>query len=339
MGALLAAANDNFVDLDVHLWQWGALLAFIALLLVVDLVVFHKEAHDVDTREAAFESVVWVSIGLAFTFVIWWGFSGAAAGEYISGYLIEKSLSVDNVFVWALIFSFFKVPGKYQHRVLFWGIFGALVLRAIFIFAGVALIEKFEWVLYFFGAFLLYTAFKLIRGDEEEMDPGASPVLKLIKKVVPSTDQMDGQKLFTRITGKRLATPLFAVLMLVEATDVIFAVDSVPAVLAVSHEQFIVFSSNAFAILGLRALYFLLADLHARFSYLQEGLAIILAFVGIKMIIAQKPIEYHIPTWLSLLVIALVLTVSISISLRAPGEHDTIELPSEAELPPPPSER
>ncbi len=339
MATFLASANDNFVNLEVHLWQWGALLAFIALLLVVDLVVFHKEAHDVDTKEAAIESVVWVSIGLAFTFVVWWGFSGAAAGEYISGYLIEKSLSVDNVFVWALIFSFFKVPGRYQHRVLFWGIFGALVLRAIFIFAGVALIEKFEWVLYFFGAFLLYTAFKLIRGDEEEMDPGASPVLKLIKKVVPSTDQMDGQKLFTRISGKRLATPLFAVLVLVEATDVIFAVDSVPAVLAVSHEQFIVFSSNAFAILGLRALYFLLADLHARFSYLQEGLAIILAFVGIKMIIAQKPIEYHIPTWLSLLVIALVLTVAISISLRAPGEHDTIELPPEAELPPPPSER
>jgi tellurite resistance protein TerC len=339
MGTLLAAANENFVELDVHLWQWGALLGFIIFLLVIDLVVFHKEAHDVETREAAIESIIWVSIGLAFTFVVWWGFSGAAAGEYISGYLIEKSLSVDNVFVWALIFSYFKVPGKYQHRVLFWGIFGALVLRAIFIFAGVALIEKFEWILYFFGAFLLYTAFKLIRGDEEEMDPGASPVLKMIKKVVPSTDQMDGQKLFTRINGKRLATPLFAVLVLVEATDVIFAVDSVPAVLAVSHEQFIVFSSNAFAILGLRALYFLLADLHARFSYLQEGLAIILAFVGIKMIIAQKPIEYHIPTWLSLLVIALVLTVSISISLRRPGEHDTIELVPEPEELPPPSER
>ncbi len=339
MAGVIAAANENFVDLDVHLWQWGALLAFIALLLIVDLVVFHKEAHDVQTREAAIESIIWVSIGLAFTFVVWWGFSGAAAGEYISGYLIEKSLSIDNVFVWALIFSFFKVPGKYQHRVLFWGIFGALVLRAIFIFAGVALIEKFEWILYFFGAFLLYTAFKLIRGDEEEMDPGSSPVLKLIKKVVPSTDQMDGQKLFTRITGKRLATPLFAVLVLVEATDVIFAVDSVPAVLAVSHEQFIVFSSNAFAILGLRALYFLLADLHARFSYLQEGLAIILAFVGIKMIIAQKPIEYHIPTWLSLLVIALVLAVSISISLRKPTEHDTIDIAAEQEPMPPPSER
>ncbi|MCB1001106.1 MAG: TerC family protein [Acidimicrobiales bacterium] len=321
------------------MWAWGALLAFIALLLVVDLVVFHKEAHEVETKEAAIESVVWVSIGLAFTFVIWFAFSGAAAGEYISGYLIEKSLSVDNVFVWALIFSYFRVPSKYQHRVLFWGIFGALVLRAIFIFAGVALIEKFEWILYVFGAFLLYTAFKLIRGDEEEMDPGASPVLRIIKRIVPSTDQMDGQRLFTRITGKRLATPLFAVLVLVEATDVIFAVDSVPAVLAVSHEQFIVFSSNAFAILGLRALYFLLADLHARFSYLQEGLAIILAFVGIKMIIAQEPIEYHIPTWLSLLVIALVLTVSITISLRAPAGTDTIELVPEPEPLPPPSER
>ena len=333
------AADVSFVELDVPLWAWGALLAFIALLLVVDLVVFHKEAHEVETKEAAIESVVWVSIGLAFTFVIWFAFSGAAAGEYISGYLIEKSLSVDNVFVWALIFSYFRVPSKYQHRVLFWGIFGALVLRAIFIFAGVALIEKFEWILYIFGAFLLYTAFKLIRGDEEEMDPGASPVLRIIKRIVPSTDQMDGQRLFTRITGKRLATPLFAVLVLVEATDVIFAVDSVPAVLAVSHEQFIVFSSNAFAILGLRALYFLLADLHARFSYLQEGLAIILAFVGIKMIIAQEPIEYHIPTWLSLLVIALVLTVSITISLRAPAGTDTIELVPEPEPLPPPSER
>jgi tellurite resistance protein TerC len=336
MLGVLAAANANFVDLDIHLWEWGALVAFIVFLLIVDLVVFHKEAHDIKTREAAIESIIWVSIGLAFTFVIWWGFSGAAAGEYISGYLIEKSLSVDNVFVWALIFSYFKVPGKYQHRVLFWGIFGALVLRAIFIFAGVALIEKFDWILYLFGAFLLYTAFKLITGGDEEMDPGKSVVLKVIKKVVPTTDHMDGQKLFTRVTGKRLATPLFAVLVLVEATDVIFAVDSVPAVLAVSHEQFIVFSSNAFAILGLRALYFLLADLHARFSYLQEGLAIILAFVGIKMIIADW---YHIPTWLSLLVIALVLTVSITASLRKPLENDTIELIPEPEELPPPSER
>ena len=312
---LLAAPGEsaNFVDIDVPLWAWGALLAFIVLLLVVDLVVFHKEAHEINTKEAAIESVIWISIGLSFTFVIWFAFSGAAAGEYISGYLIEKSLSVDNVFVWALILSYFKIPGKYQHRVLFWGIFGALVLRAIFIFAGVALIEKFDWILYIFGAFLLYTAFKLITSDEDEMNPGDSMVLKVINKVVPSTPALDGQKLFTRVNGKLLATPLFAVLVLIEATDVIFAVDSVPAVLAVSHEQFIVFSSNAFAILGLRALYFLLADMHARFSYLQEGLAIILAFVGIKMIIAEW---YHIPTGVSLLVIALVLAVSITMSLK-----------------------
>lgn len=335
--ALVAAAQD-FVDIDVPLWGWAALVGFIVVLLLVDLVVFHREAHEVRTREAAIESVVWVSIGLAFTFVIWFAFSGAAAGEYISGYLIEKSLSVDNVFVWALILSYFKVPGRYQHRVLFWGIFGALVLRAVFIFAGVALIEKFEWILFVFGAFLLYTAFKLVRGDEDEMDPGASPVLRLIKRVVPSTDHLDGQRLFTRVAGRRLATPLFAVLVLIEATDVIFAVDSVPAVLAVSHEQFIVFSSNAFAILGLRALYFLLADLHARFSNLQQGLAIILAFVGVKMIIAQEPFGYHIPTWLSLMVIALVLAVSIGTSLRTPV-HETIELVPETEPLPPPSER
>jgi tellurite resistance protein TerC len=334
-GVLAAATTADFVEFDVPLWAWGALLAFIVLLLLVDLVVFHKEAHDVHTKEAALESVVWVSIGLAFTFVIWFAFSGAAAGEYISGYLIEKSLSVDNVFVWALIFTYFKVPAKYQHRVLFWGIFGALVLRAIFIFAGVALIEQFEWVLYLFGAFLLYTSFKLITGGEEEIDPSQSRILKVIHKVVPMTDQLDGQKLFTRSAGKRLATPLFAVLVLVEATDVLFAVDSVPAVLAVSHEQFIVFSSNAFAILGLRALYFLLADLHARFSYLQQGLAIILAFVGIKMIVAQEPISYHIPTWLSLTIIALVLTVSITTSLRRAPEHDVIEFVPDDENPEP----
>jgi tellurite resistance protein TerC len=325
MSALLAAegGRSNFVQLDVELWMWGALVAFIIVLLLVDLVVFHREAHEVKTREAAIESIIWVSIGLAFTFVMWFGFSGAAAGEYISGYLIEKSLSVDNVFVWALIFSFFRIPNKYQHRVLFWGIFGALVLRAIFIFAGVALIERFDFVLYIFGAFLLFTAFKLVVKKEEEMDPSQSLVIKLVNRFVPSTPKLDGQKLFTRIDGKRLATPLFAVLLLVEATDVLFAVDSVPAVLAVSNEQFIVFSSNAFAILGLRALYFLLADLHARFSYLQEGLAIILAFVGVKMIIAEW---YHIPTALSLMFIALVLAVSITASLKRGDEDDVIHL-------------
>ena len=315
--SLLANAGDSqrdFVDLSVPGWAWLALLAFMFVLLAFDILVVHRKAHEVHIREASIESAVWIALGLAFTGVIAVAFGGAAAGEYVSGYLIEKSLSVDNVFVWALILSYFKIPTKYQHRVLFWGIFGALALRAIFIFAGVALIEKFDWILYVFGAFLVYTAVKLIVEAEEELDPASSRFMKLINRVVPTSPDFDGQKLFTRMNGVRVATPLFAVLVLIEFTDVLFAVDSVPAVLAVSREQFIVFSSNAFAILGLRALYFLLADAHARFTYLKEGLAIILAFVGVKMLIAEW---YHIPTWISLLVIAIVLLVSIGFSLKA----------------------
>ena len=324
-----ATSTENFADLDVKAWMWAALIGLILVLLLVDLLVFHREAHDIKTKEAAIESSVWIAIGLGFTFVMWWAFGGQAAGEYVSGYLIEKSLSIDNVFVWALILSYFAVPRKYQHRVLFWGIFGALVLRAIFIFAGVALIERFNWVLYIFGGFLLYTAVKLLFSKDTEVDPSKSRFLKLIRRVVPSSDTFDGQKLFTRVNGKRLATPLFAVLLLIEGTDVVFAVDSVPAVLAVSREQFIVFSSNAFAILGLRALYFLLADLHARFSYLQQGLAIILAFVGVKMIIAELPgVEYHIPTPVSLLVIAIVLAASIVLSLKRVVPLDSTEADS-----------
>ena len=213
-----------------------------------------------------------------------------------------------------MIFSFFGVPREYQFRVLFWGIFGALVLRAIFIFAGVALIEQFEWILYVFGAFLLYTAVKIARHQEAEVHPENNLALKLVRKVLPSTNEYDGQKLFTRRSGRRLATPLFAVLILIETTDVVFAVDSIPAILAVSREQFIVFSSNAFAILGLRALYFLLAGAAGRFRYLNVGLGIILAFVGIKMLITEW---YHFPTWASLAVITVVLTVTIVASLRA----------------------
>jgi tellurite resistance protein TerC len=321
--------SQKFVDINVAAYWWIGLLVLLAVLLLVDLLVVHRESHEVKTREAAIESVVWISIGLAFGLVVWWGFGGGAAGEYYSGYLIEKSLSVDNVFVWALILAYFQVPPKYQHRVLFWGIFGALMLRATFIFAGVALIERFDWVLYVFGAFLLFTAVKLVVSENDHVDPAKSKFLRLIHRVVPMHDELDGQRLFTRVNAKRLATPLFAVLLLIEMTDVLFAVDSVPAVLAVSHEQFVVFASNAFAILGLRALYFLLADMHARFSYLQEGLAIILAFVGMKMLIDGW---YHIPTWLSLLVIALVLVAAVGFSLRVSPAIDTIEIPEE--LPP-----
>ncbi len=331
--SLLAAESSraNFAQLDVEVWHWVVLLVIIMVMLLIDLLVVHKEAHEVETKEAAIESAVWISCGMAFSLVIWWWFGGAATGEYVSGYLIEKSLSIDNVFVWALIMGYFRVPQKYQHRVLFWGIFGALVMRAIFIFAGVAVIERFAWVLYIFGAFLLYTAAKLIFTDNDHVDPGESKFLKLVNRFVPTTAELDGQKLFTKQNGHRLATPLFSVLLLVEVTDVVFAVDSVPAVLAVSREQFIVFASNAFAILGLRALYFLLADMHNRFTFLQQGLAIILAFVGVKMIIAQLPgVEYHIPTWISLMVIAIVLTASIGFSLKLERSTRDSELAGDA---------
>ncbi len=311
---LAEATSGGFVAIDVHLWHWLVLLALITAMLLVDLLVVHREAHEVHIREAAIESAVWIGCGVAFAGVVGWWFGLAASGEYISGYLIEKSLSIDNVFVWALIMGHFSVPRRYQHRVLFWGIFGALVMRAVFIFAGVAVIERFDWVLYLFGAFLLFTAGRLIFSSKDHVDPAESAFLRLVGRVVPSTSEMDGQRLFTRIDGRRLATPLFSVLVLVEATDVVFAVDSVPAVLAVSREQFIVFASNAFAILGLRALYFLLADMHHRFRFLQQGLATILGFVGMKMIVHSF---FHIPTWLSLAVIAIVLTSAIGFSLKA----------------------
>jgi tellurite resistance protein TerC len=250
---------------------------------------------------------------------------GQAATEYISGYLIEKSLSVDNVFVWALIMSYFAVPREFQFRVLFWGIFGALVLRFVFIFAGVALLERFEWMLFVFGAFLLITAARMLRhSDDDEVHPENNPVLRLVRRVIPSTTEYNGQHLFVRHGKKLLATPLFAVLIVIETSDVVFAVDSIPAILAVSREQFIVFSSNAFAILGLRALYFLLADLREKFSLLQQGLAVILAYVGVKMIVAEW---YHIPTAFSLGVIAVVLGVAIWLSIRKDArEHEKLEV-------------
>jgi tellurite resistance protein TerC len=307
------AADTDFAQIDAQWWAWVGLFALIFALLLVDLLVFHRRAHTVGTKEAAIESSVWIGIGLAFGLIVWALYGSQASGEYYAGYLIEKSLSIDNVFVWALIFTYFAVPGKYQHRVLFWGIFGALVMRLVFIFAGVALLDNFEWLLFVFGAFLVFTGARLLGRHEVGVHPDHNPVLRAVRRVIPSTTEYDGQKIFTRATGALLATPLFAVLVLIETTDVIFAVDSVPAVLAVSREQFIVFSSNAFAILGLRALYFLLADIRERFAYLQQGLAVILVYVGVKMIASYW---YHIPTAISLSVIAVVLAAAILLSLR-----------------------
>ncbi len=306
-------AKSGFADITVPMWAWATTLAVIGAILIFDILVLHRKPKVLPVRRAVLETLMWVTVGILFGVAVIIGFGGRAGGEYFSGYLIEYSLSMDNVFVWALIFTYFAVPALYQHRVLFWGIFGALVLRAAFIFAGVELIHRFEWILYVFGAFLLYTAVKLLRGGGEEVDPQRNPAYRAVQRIVPSTTELDGQKLFTRVDGKRLATPLFAVLILVETTDVLFAVDSVPAVLAVSREQFVVFTSNAFAILGLRALYFLLADLRTRFSYLQQGLAVILAFVGLKMLIHHW---YDIPGAISLGVIGLVLAVSVLASAR-----------------------
>jgi tellurite resistance protein TerC len=315
-GRLVGAAETraDFASFDVPLWLWAALVAVIIALLLVDLLVVHRRPHVISFWEAAVESAVWIALGLGFALFMYFWQGGQAAGEYFAGYLIEKSLSVDNVFVWAVIFSYFAVPPQYQFRVLFWGIFGALVLRAIFIFAGVALLENFNWVLYVFGAFLLYTAFKIARHSGTEVHPEQNPVLRVVRRLVPSTNQYDGQKLFTLENGRRLATPLFTILVLIEATDVVFAVDSVPAILAISREPFIVFSANAFAILGLRSLYFLLAGMAGRFRYLNVGLGVILAFVGVKMLLAEF---YHLPVWASLSVIAVVLATAISASVWA----------------------
>ena len=316
--AAAQGAAQEFASFDAPLWVWASLVAGIVVMLVIDLLLVHRTAHVITIKEAAIESAVWISIGLAFGVVllVWQG--GQASGEYYAGFLIEKSLSIDNVFVWAVIFSFFAVPREYQFRVLFWGIFGALVLRGVFIFAGVSLIERFDWVLYFFGAFLLYTAWKIARHDEsEQVDYNANIAMRLVRRMVPTTDRYDGQKLFTRANGKRLATPLFAVLVLIEATDVVFAVDSVPAILAISREPFIVFAANAFAILGLRSLYFLLGGMQGKFRYLNVGLGVILAYVGVKMLLAGEPFDVHVPTFVSLLVIALVIATSVVTSLAA----------------------
>jgi tellurite resistance protein TerC len=311
---VLAAKADDFASIAVPWWAWAALVAAIAALLFADLLIVHRRPHVISMREAAIESSVWIALGVSFTAIVAMTAGGTAAGEYMAGYLIEKSLSIDNVFVWAVLLTYFAVPREYQFRVLFWGIFGALVMRALFIFGGIAVLERFEWVLYLFGAFLVFTAIRIARHRETEVHPEGNPVLRLTRRIIPSTPDYDGQKLFTRRAGRLLATPLFVVLVLVETTDVVFAVDSVPAILAVSREPFIVFASNAFAILGLRALYFLLAGMAGRFRYLNVGLAVILGFVGAKMFLTDV---YHVPLWLSLGVIASALIVSVLASLRA----------------------
>ncbi len=309
------SSRDNFVDLDVSTAWWVALAVIIVVMLAIDLYR-HRDDHEPTPREAAIESSIWVSIGLAFSAVVFFGFGdlgGAAFGEYISGYLIEKSLSVDNVFVWSILFSTMSIPLKYQHRVLFWGIFGALALRLVFILVGSELIERFAWILVFFGLFLIWSGVKLVRHREDEGENTSTMGLGLLKRVMPVSDELDGHNFFTMKNGVRTATPLFAALVVVELTDVVFAFDSVPAVLAVSNEPFIVFASNAFALLGLRAMYFLLANARERFHYLNHALGGILVFVGIKMVLS---IWFHLNTFLSLGIILGMLVLAVIFSER-----------------------
>jgi tellurite resistance protein TerC len=307
---LATEARENFVDIDVDLWHWLVLGGVVLTMLAIDLYR-HREAHEPTAREAGLESAFWVVCGVSFGVFVATVFGGEAFGEYISGYLIEKSLSVDNVFVWAILFTAMAIPLKYQHRVLFWGIFGALALRAVFIFLGSALIKQFTWVLVIFGAFLIYTGFKIIRHRDNEGEQAKTTGLGLLKRIMPVSEEFDGQRFVTRIDGRRAATPLLAALVVIEATDVIFAVDSVPAILAVSNEPYLVLASNAFAILGLRAMYFLLANARERFHYLSHALGGILIFVGIKMTITEW---YHLNTYVSLAIIITMLIVAIIFS-------------------------
>jgi tellurite resistance protein TerC len=298
--------------LDVSVWAWAALIATILLLLAIDLYR-HREAHAPSPREAAVESGIWVVCGLAFGAIIAVAFGGDAFGEYLSGYLIEKSLSVDNVFVWSMVFATLAIPVAYQHRVLFWGIFGALTLRALFIYLGTALISQFWWVLPVFGMFLFMTGVKVLRHRVDEGRKETTRGLGLLRRVMPVTEELHGQRFTTRIDGRLTATPLLAALVVVELTDIVFAIDSVPAILAVSTEPFLVFASNAFAILGLRAMYFLLANAKQRFHYLSHALGAILILVGLKMTISHW---YHMNTYLSLLIITIILTAATMMSVR-----------------------
>ena len=302
----------------VDLWVWLVLLGIVLAMLAVDLFM-HKDAHIISVKEAAIWSAIWVGVATIVGGLIWWYFGSEFGMQYFAGYLIEKSLAVDNVFVWAMIFSYFAVPREYQHRVLFYGVLGALVFRAIFIGAGSALIASYAWVLYIFGAFLILTGIKMMKQRNEHFDVSNSKTLKLFRRFVRTTDEYEGQKFLTRKNGILFATPLLAVLVLVEVTDIIFAVDSIPAIFAITQEPFLVFASNALAILGLRAMYFLLADLMHRFIYLKIGLSLVLVFVGIKMIVGHA--FFKIPTAISLGVVVALIAVSVIASLVSTREE------------------
>lgn len=306
--------------------EGALLLAFnvgVLAVLAIDLGVFNRKAHAPSVKEAAIWSSVWISLSLGFAGIVYWQMGSQAALEFITGYLIEYSLSIDNIFVILLIFSYFRIPDKYQHRVLFWGILGALVMRGAMIAAGAFLIARFHWIIYVFGAFLVFTGIRMAMHDEGDIEPEANPILRLVRRMLPVTHDYRGQRFFVKEPPKPgmpamlMATPLFVVLVLVETTDLIFAVDSIPAIFAVTRDPFLVYTSNVCAILGLRSLYFLLAGFIHKFHYLKLGLAVVLTFVGVKMLLGAV---YHIPIQLSLLVIAGVLVTAVVASMMFPKD-------------------
>jgi tellurite resistance protein TerC len=310
-------------------WLWLGFSIFIVTMLSLDLGLFNRKAHTIKSREAWIWSAVWVTLALIFAGLVF-HYQGSDSGlRFLTGYLIELSLSVDNLFVFLLIFSYFKVPAKFQHRVLFWGVMGALVMRLTMIFVGAALIQRFHWIIYIFGAFLVYTGIKMFRHDEMDIQPEQNIAVRIVTRFLPITRHYDEEKFFTTVNGKRTGTLLFLVLMVVEVTDLVFAVDSIPAIFAITTNTFIVYTSNVFAILGLRSMYFLLAGVVEKFRFLRFGLAIVLTFIGLKMLITA--IGYHIPIWFSLVFVAVVLLGSVVASLLIPPKPDEM---AKIELPP-----
>ena len=306
-----------------QIWLWSGFIAFVLLMLALDLGVFHRKAHQVTVREALIWTAVWIVLALLFNAGLWYWRGPEPAMQFLAGYLIEKALSVDNIFVFVMIFSFFRVPALYQHKILFWGILSALVMRAIFIAAGVALLEHFHWLIYVFGAFLIITGIKMAVVKDKEIHPERNPVLRLFRRLVPVTDDYEGDRFFIRRDNRLWATPMFITLLFVELTDLIFAVDSIPAILAITQDAFIVYTSNVFAILGLRSLYFALAGIMRLFRYLHYGLALILVFVGAKMSLIDV---YPIPVVLSLGVVAAILAVSVLLSLLRPEPQPSVRV-------------
>lgn len=306
------------LKMDVNIWFWIGFNAFVLLMLALDLGVFHKNTHTVKIKESLMWTGIWIILALLFACGIFYFFGKQQGVEFLTGYVIEKSLSVDNIFVFIMVFSYFNIPTKYQHKVLFYGILGALLMRAFFIFAGVALITKFHWIIYVFGAFLIFTGIKMLVQDEKPLEPDKNPLVRLFKKFMPVTTELHGDKFFVKDGLKNFATPLFIVLLLIEFTDLIFAVDSIPAILAISNDTFIVYTSNVFAILGLRSLYFALADITKYFRFLKYGLSAILVFVGVKMCIVDI---YKIPVLYSLGTILLILASSVIASIAITPKH------------------